>query len=140
VEAVTPEAVAWLREQVLARRDKAQAAAEASAGGVWFASSSEDSDQRSVRFTAQSTLDPRRQADYWVADRVDAADAEYIAANDPRDVIARCEAELGILDLYDIWKGWGAASEVAADAVRHLAGGYRHSDGWAEHWGSEVRA
>jgi hypothetical protein len=67
--------------------------------------------------------------------------AAHIALNDPRDVIARCEAELGILDLHDIWKAdAGIAAEVTADAVRHLAGGYRHQPGWERHWGSEVPA
>jgi hypothetical protein len=89
---------------------------------------------------------------------------DHIAANDPRDVIARCEAELAILDLYEQtavlvtappavtaaqWPGAGpqpgmisaldyqdARRELAVlgPVIRMLAYGYRHRDGYREEW------
>ena len=85
----------------------------------------------------------------------------HIAANDPRDVIARCEAELGILDLYAATaalvqslpvmpEGRPYAGKISArdymDARRELcvlepvvsflAAGYRFHPGYAEAgWG-----
>lgn len=88
--------------------------------------------------------------------------AAHIAANDPRDVIARCEAELGILDLYAATaalvqsppvmpEGHPYAGKISArdymDARRELcvlepvvsflAAGYRFHPGYAEAgWGT----
>ena len=92
----------------------------------------------------------------------DSWQAAHIAANDPRDVIARCEAELGILDLYAATaalvqsppvmpEGHPYAGKISArdymDARRELcvlepvvsflAAGYRHHPGYAEAgWGT----
>jgi Family of unknown function (DUF6221) len=138
---VTPEAVAWLREQVLARRGIAQRANP----GPWTTRNLGRHDMSSIVEAPAGAVSyrglPAGPAIGNFESSRGAADAAHAAANDPQDVIARCEAELGILDLHGIWKDdTGIAAEVAADAVRHLAGGYRHSDGWAQHWGSEVRA
>jgi hypothetical protein len=81
------------------------------------------------------------EGDAILADTLSCHDEEiapFIAANDPRQIIADCESGLGILDLHGIWKDdTGIAAEVAADAVRHLAGGYRHQPGYEQHWGSD---
>ena len=60
------------------------------------------------------------------------------------DVVADCEAKLGILGVHDLWIGeeqsghpsLGAAACAINDAVRHLASAYRHRQGYAEHWGT----
>jgi hypothetical protein len=63
----------------------------------------------------------------------------FIAANDPQAVIARCEAELAILDLYE--QQVAKASENAmeedrawtlAPVIALLASGYRHRKGYRE--------
>lgn len=88
----------------------------------------------------------------------------HIAANDPRDTIARCEAELASLDLYERtaviakapperWAGGrpgpvppgmvsaqdylDAQRELAVlvYVVRQIGHGYRHWPGWQEAWG-----
>ena len=72
----------------------------------------------------------------------------FIAGNDPRSVIARCEAELAILDACSPDSSMEAAleigdisteqyvTEVAAGAriVRLLASGYKHRRGYREEW------
>jgi hypothetical protein len=134
------KAVAWLREQVQARK----AAAEAAAGPDWFLDSSDDADERSVRYTGPSTLRPGELADYCIADRVDVLDAAHIALNDPQDVIARCEAELEILlefstrhdDATERQREWIGLRL----AVRLLASGYKHREGYEAHWGSHCAA
>lgn len=74
--------------------------------------------------------------------------ADHVAANDPRDTIARCDSELAILDMAEreiaaapegSWD-WDSADEVSRastleDVVRLLAQGYRHRPGYrAEDW------
>ena len=122
---MTPEAAAWLREQVLARRALAEAAIPVH-GETWHV----EGDLRPFIYGKN----PGRP----VGEVTNLRLATHVAANDPADTIARCEAELGILDLWDIWKGNGGV-ELLDDAVEHLAGGYRHHEGWDAHFGSEVR-
>jgi hypothetical protein len=119
----TDAAVAWLRQQVQARLETAACAADT---GAW------------------------RQGYEFDANRIHGA---HIALNDPRDVIARCEAELAILDFRDLAGTIASASDdgqtgerseaqqarrrldVLNIAVEHLASGYRYHDGYAGHWG-----
>jgi hypothetical protein len=79
----------------------------------------------------------------------------HIEANDPRDTIARCEAELAILDEHRVARmtypdvasfgcircHYGANGEDYnggwCTTTRLLASGYRHHDGYAEHWGDQ---
>lgn len=82
----------------------------------------------------------------------DSWQAAHIAANDPRDVIARCEGELGILDEHALADyGYGPYCRTCfdpSDGLPHalpfpcktlvlLAAGYRHHPGYAEAgWGT----
>lgn len=124
------EAIAWLREQVAQRMETARLAAAAEGGShaSWL--------------PAYGTVVDAADEDWAViTDTVDEI-AAHIALNDPQDVIARCEAELGILDLYGLWAAedlngnpaLGAAACAVSDAVRHLASGYKYRDGYAQHW------
>ncbi len=85
---------------------------------------------------------------------------EHIVLNDPRNVVARCEAELAILDLYDKTAAIAREPDFLAqgrvarearardylDAQRELcvlevvvslvAAGYRHHPGWTAEWGA----
>ena len=119
---------AWLRAQVVARLAAAKLAARE--GGKWT--------QDGVNTGNISSLGGQVVYDEGSPDEYQAA---HIALNDPQDVIARCEAELAILDEH-------GPSEVAPDAcrrckgglafpcrtVRLLASGYRHRPGYAEAW------
>lgn len=126
------EAVEWLREQVQAR----MATAKAASPGPWHASREPD---EAVVYTTH--YDPKGRQGY-VTSATKREDAPFIAANDPQDVIARCEAELGILNLYRLWAAedlngnpaLGAAACAVSDAVRHVASAYKYRDGYAEHW------
>lgn len=146
------EAIGWLRQQVEARLKAAQ---RADTGDHWKEeqhydalflvdlkpSAGELDTPEDVRTASlglelcQPFEDPRF---LWACHN----QATHIVANDPRDVIARCEAELAILNLYRLWAAedldgnpaLGAAACAISDAVRHLASGYRHRDGYTQHW------
>jgi hypothetical protein len=69
------------------------------------------------------------------------AQFDHIAANDPQDVIARCEAELAILDLYErqaAKNGENAMEEdrawTLAPVICLLGSGYASRPGYREEW------
>lgn len=84
----------------------------------------------------------------------DADQAARIAANDPQDTIARCEAELAILDEHAAeWEDYrdgdgiertslecstceppGTPDNYPCRTVRLLASGYKHRPGYEEAW------
>lgn len=139
--------VAWLRAQVEARLTAARLAARE--GGTWT--------QDGVHTGSISSLGGQVVYDEGSPDEYQAA---HIALNDPRDVIARCEAELAILDEHDEsetpeelrhghWEGHGSnerwirnepndcpvcGDESPCRTVRLLASGYKHRPGYAEAW------
>lgn len=140
--------VAWLRAQVEARK----AAAEAASEGPWDASAVTPS---WAGFTEQplapakvACLDDDEDNCLFVALRFglpperNEANAAHIAANDPRDTIARCEAELAILDEHGPDDTFGPGDVCCCACgdrpqvpfpcrtVRLLAGGYRHRPGY----------
>jgi hypothetical protein len=95
---------AWLRQQIEARK----AAAEAASEGPWDVSAVtpawagfKDDPMSPAKVTC---IDDASDHCLFVALRfgqppeVDEANAAHVAANDPQDTIARCEAELAILD------------------------------------------
>ena len=145
-------AVAWLRQQVQARLEMAR---KADTGESWEADrrygAAWDVDLKPSLGPVASPGDGR-EASLGIEDCDDFENprflsamvfhAQHIAANDPRDTVARCEAELGILDLHALWAAgptahpaMGAAACAVSDAVRHVARAYRHWEGYAEHWG-----
>jgi hypothetical protein len=87
-----------------------------------------------------------------VADNLRWLDAEYLVRQDPRDTIARREADLAILEehkpgrygecvICDIGAqscgccGWG---EFPCNTVSNLASGYRHREGYLAKWSPEA--
>lgn len=74
-------------------------------------------------------------------------EAKHIALHDPRDTIARCEAELKLLDDFigqvDAldWiaysEGQGSPGETSAHLLRLMASGYRHRPGFNPDWVGE---
>jgi hypothetical protein len=64
---------------------------------------------------------------------------EHMAIHDPRDTIARCEAELQIVDLHgEIHEGPCVSvydyPQPPCRELRVKAYGYRHRPGWLEEW------
>ena len=149
---VNGEAVKWLREQVTRRMETAKAACHDGDGNWWRRQRALYVDGEPVPDGAlyEGTPDvDDSEYDLFIAEivvydegRPSGAQFAHIALNDPQDVIARCEAELAILDLHGLWEAeaaghpmMGAAACAVSDAVRHLASGYKHREGYAEHWG-----
>ena len=138
--------VAWLRAQVEAR--KAAACASDGQAGAWLLRE-HPSDHVMVRNEAGLPV---------VYDEGTPSDTEaaHITLNDPQDTIARCEAELAILDEHaPEWADYvdgdgiertslecktcvppGTPDNSPCRTVRLLAGGYRHWPGYAEHFAS----
>ena len=138
--------VAWLRAQVEAR--KAVALASDGQTGIWLL---RDHPSESVMIRDQGGLPV-----VYDEGSPSEAEAAHIAANDPRDVIARCEAELAIIaDLLAEthfldnreWYGCQAIDENdqptgsectcgrdegVGRRLRRLASGYRHWPGYRE--------
>jgi Family of unknown function (DUF6221) len=135
------EAMAWLRRVI--EGDKVTA--EAAPGPAWTAD--EDGccvlagDSGVVAETVSHDLGEREQV------------VRHAILHDPLDVLARCEAELAILDFRALAEVVTTASDdgetgersearqakrrlaVLDIVVGHLASGYRHRLGYAEHWG-----
>lgn len=170
--AVSSEPVTWLRQQVEARRALAAEACP-NTDGHWWRREWEvyaDGGREPVGalYAGEPVLDSDGEVsggDYIVVyDEGAPSQAQFghIALNDPRDTIARCDAELAVLDEYT-----GALARRAAEAadyaewiagtapedtprfpgphpatipgleraVRHLATAYRHHPGYQEQWG-----
>lgn len=153
---MSDEAVKWLRGQVTARLETAKAACHGGDGNWWrrlrdlyidggpvpagalFEGTPEvDAPEHDIFIAEVVVYDEGRPSDEQFA---------HIALNDPQDVIARCEAELAILDEFtsrhrdvDLMLGPTIARQREWEglrlAVHLLASGYKHRDGYAEHWG-----
>jgi Family of unknown function (DUF6221) len=125
------EAVAWLRRVI--EGDKVTA--EAAPGPAWTTDEGGccvlAGDSGVVAETVSHDLDERE----WVV--------RHAILHDPLDVLTDCEGKLALIDLcaqvisddggrrFDRWSGLA----VARLTVRHIAYGYRHRPGYAEHWG-----
>jgi hypothetical protein len=140
------EPVAWLRRQIEARQALARHAIEMGNAAEWTEQSS------GVLVTGGPA-----GADTWHGTWAmgDSSLTRLMEANDPRDTIARCEAELAILDEHRVARmtypdvasfgcircHYGANGEDYnggwCTTTRLLASGYRHHDGYAEHWGDQ---
>jgi hypothetical protein len=148
------QAVAWLRAQIEGDKGEAQLAVSAeNIIAAWIEPTS------GVLQTGMGT-----EADCWDGTWAlgDSRLARFIARHDPQDVIARCESDLALLDLHfpvtrDDYgdREWlecaedgpndGGSEFVAVpgrgesfwpcQTLHLLARGFRHREGWAEHWG-----
>lgn len=143
----TQDAVAWLRQQIGVKLAAARGLA-CTGTGQWGVTCNGDYD---YTIADASDVLPKANA---VADCWGEAVAYFIADNDPQGVIARCEAELAILDFRALAETIAGAADdgqtgerseaqqakrrlaVLDIAVGHLASVYRHREGYAEHWGS----
>lgn len=97
---MSDEAVKWLREQVQARLAQARALAIASKGGDWAATLNGDFDWTVFTRSDAGLTGVDAVADMWRADV-----AAYLVANDPRQIIADCEADLEVLREHHIlWR------------------------------------
>lgn len=157
---MSKDLVTWLRAQIEARKALAEAArADMPPGGDrWVAGEAEhnagganvyDGEGRSVAVDREGEGATSRPI------------AEHMATNDPRDTIARCEAELRILDdmvpilndLDDIAESEGQAArrpgrpseymtggrEPSAHLLRLLVYGYRHRPRYQEEWKPDLQ-
>jgi hypothetical protein len=101
---MSEDLAAWLRKQVEARKATAVAALHGSDGHWWRRLSEETSDPVGALWDGEPVVDEDGDVlggrERVVYDEGRPSDAQFghIAANDPRDTIARCEAELAVLD------------------------------------------
>lgn len=136
------EMIAFTRAQILARRTLAEAATS----GPWQWDLSERGSDQGPRLVSDTDDDPDGVISGWASwhgpNEIDAygleisaEDRAHIEANDPRDVIARCDSDLAILDEINrtfAYEDYGHA--LADSVVRLLAQGYHHRDGWKAEW------
>lgn len=167
--------VAWLRAQVEARKALAREASEHADGHWWrrMTDAGHFDDHRLEPVGHLWAGEPVLDADgdvtgggeIVVYDEGRPSDAQFdhIAANDPRDVIARCEAELAILDQHQpvsvaegefVVKRWQECQECGPNndlsgvyavpgegesfwpcqTLRILVGAYKHQPGFKAEW------
>jgi hypothetical protein len=125
--------VAWLRAAILARKAAAEAASgkEWATPTTWTVITRDGNDEHLVRWVAHTEdcgYDPR-------------PDAANMVLNGPRDTIARCEAELAILDEHvgehmcfenthdgNSWSWYKGDCRI----IRQVAGAYKHWAGYRE--------
>jgi hypothetical protein len=132
------DAVEWLRKRISERLYLAQRTIEIGNAAEWTELSS----------GVLMTVAPDAPQDGWdgVHPMGDSSLTRLMEANDPQDTIARCEAELAILDehgLYDVndeayCRICGDCPQVAypCHTVSLLAAAYRHREGYARYWGT----
>jgi hypothetical protein len=137
---------AWLRQRIRERLYLARHAIELGNAAEWHEQSS------GVLVTGEPT-----EADTWHGTWAmgDSSLTRLMEANDPRDTIARCEAELAIIDrclpllppdesdldedYQDGRDDWERARDedlagLAGDILALLADGCAHREGWADRW------
>ena len=127
------EAVAWLRQRIRERLYLAQHAIELGNAAEWTELTS----------GVLMTIAPDAPQDTWdgVHPMGDSSLTRLMEANDPQDTIARCEAELAILDEHggehmcfenthdgNTWNWYIGDCRV----MRHVASGYKHWPGYRE--------
>ena len=142
--------VAWLRKQIEAREAAARAVKDGSDpwDGQWQARDRHALETYNgwVIALAPGIRDSRDPSSVAAAEFPPGV-VEHIAANDPRDVIARCEAELAMLDehppcaddathcarcrnwLYEVQAPWPCTT------ISLVFGAYRQRPGYREDWG-----
>jgi Family of unknown function (DUF6221) len=132
--------VAWLRAQVEARK----AAAEAATPGPWVFEGDDPTDDELYTIFDTGPDHLFAQTVAFTRHR-QVANGQHMAWNDPRDAIARCEAELGIIEAHDRPKHYcplpvlpGIHSQLWTPeegpcwTLRLLLSAYRHRPGYCE--------
>jgi Family of unknown function (DUF6221) len=107
---------AWLRQQIEARLTRARALAAAT-GDTWAATRNDDFD-----YTVHAKADIGVVAAEPVLDTWREDVAAWAEANDPRDTIARCEAELGTLNTHYILHREDRSEDYEEFSVVHIGG------------------
>lgn len=136
---MTDDMLSWLRREVEAEK----AAAEALDGKAWTVADDGDDfaylDIEGGGRTANS-------CGCCGVGTLDKAEAVHIALHDPRDTIARCEAELALLDelLPELESAeeviraeWNAGPDLSGALIRALLAAYRHRPGYLPEWDPE---
>lgn len=130
---VSDDLVTWLRRRIEERRYLAQHAIELGNAEIWTELSS----------GVLMTIAPDAPQDTWdgVHALGDSSLTRLMEANDPRDTIARCEAELAILDMYEQQHAKAPRNAMEedrtwllADVVSLLGSAYKHRDGYQAAW------
>lgn len=147
------ELTTWLRTQIEQRKATAQKATE----GPWSKTLESWADGDAWAITRPRRPGEEEYPTYevvgsaWMRGGVwEEADADHIALNDPQDVIARCEAELALLDLHALeWRerpervigesddpfcGECSGEPHPCASVRLVASGYQRWPGFKEQW------
>jgi len=139
----------WLRLQIEQRKALAVAACFHSDGRWWR---HPDAPAGDLHAGEPEVIDGELTGDvflYREGSRPVQAQVEHIEANDPRDVIARCEAELAIIDEH--WRdanGWGRPVDrcrtctreqgYPCQTVRLVGYGYRFRPDYKDEWMPEL--
>ena len=131
----------WLRKQIGQRKAAARDLIESEAAAPeWYEMTS------GVLVTA-----PPEHDDHWSGTFAigDSRLTRFIAANDPRDTIARCDAELAVLAEHEaavivyesqyatrdgVGNGVLSCIKTLERVVRLIGSGYRFRDGYREEW------
>ncbi len=129
---------AWLRQRIQARLALARGTIELGNADVWHELSS------GVLVTGDD--DENHWHGTWAMG--DSTLTRLMEANDPRDTIARCEAELAILDDHsnDHWcfapgtahYDWFLGGDC--QVIRLLGSAYKHQPGYREEWAPQAAA
>lgn len=124
--------LSWLRKVIEGDR----AVAEENLGEVWTAVDDRD---EGFFIEIEDAGSLGKACGCCITGTLAEVEAKHIALHDPRDTIARCEAELELLDrcervianpeAYD-----ETAEELAEDVIRRFASGYRHREGFNPDW------
>lgn len=134
--------IAWVRYWILADREAAQRAGIV-APGTWFHNAP---DAPGHIYTDDGIVIAEAEEEHRAV-------TEHLVRHDAEDVIARCEAELAILDLHIPATMNGSDEDDGAvcfacnpfdpadgafpcRTLRALISGYRHRPGWREEWGA----
>ena len=144
-------AAAWLRQVI--EGDKA--AALAATPGPWAFEGDDITDDELYSVHNGEHGDLVGQTVAFTRDR-QVENGQHMARQNPLNVIARCESDLVLLDLHkpvsdeyvdgdgdtrdsllcDECDNCGAAFNWPCRTARLLARGYRHREGYADHWGA----
>jgi uncharacterized protein DUF6221 len=82
----------------LAEDEAAARAASDETTDAWFTDTSEEPDERSIRYTGPSATHPGSEWDHVIADRVPQDVAKHVARHDPGRVLRRAQAQRAVIE------------------------------------------